>query len=600
MFDGAAERYSVACGVETFGQFAAFAGVAGSAQQVHGVGYVFVCLFADGAERDGFGYKAFHDGLFRFYLVDGYRLPVGFDVQQVAHEHRCIVIGGQLCECAIEVVVVGLCRFAQGCNGFRVPCVAFAVGAIGIFAAVGNGLCRVACKSLLVFAQHIGGHIVDVDTFDGRRAATEIGVEQVRRYAECFEQFGAFVAQNGRYAHFGDDFFQTFVDGVDVVGACGGVVELQFAAFDQRVECGKHDVGIDGTCSVAYQQGDVHHFHYFAAFDNQGCLCALVTANEVVMYSRKHNERWYGRQRSADALVADNDVVKSVVDGFFGLVAKAFDGAAHAVGTFGYGEHHIERQGAKTFVGNVFQNVEFGVGDDGRFQFYHFAQLGCGVRNVAVDRPDETLQRHDGLFAQRVDGRIGYLCKLLAEIVEKTVRFVRKNGQRRVVAHRIGWLHLVAGHGFQHVFDVLGAVAEHMQQAVVVVDGVAYFSAAFDVAQHHAVAFEPFAVGMFGGKGVFYRFVVENFPLLHVHHNHFAGAQALFLRYVFGSDVEHAGFRCHDECTLFGDDVMAGTQAVAVEYAAGIASIRKEYGRRSVPLLHEYAVIFVKLFQIGS
>ena len=47
-------------------------------------------------------------------------------------------------------------------------------------------------------------------------------------------------------------------------------------------------------------------------------------------------------------------------------------------------------------------------------------------------------QRHDDAFAQTVDGRIGDLCKHLAEIVVQRSYLPRQHGDRRIVAHRTG------------------------------------------------------------------------------------------------------------------------------------------------------------------
>ena len=56
----------------------------------------------------------------------------------------------------------------------------------------------------------------------------------------------------------------------------------------------------------------------------------------------------------------------------------------------------------------------------------------------------------------------------------------------------------------------------------------------------------------------------------------------------------HAGFGGQHDQVVLGDDVAAGTQAVAVERGADDAAVGEGDGGRSVPRLHQRGVVLVE------
>ena len=77
-------------------------------------------------------------------------------------------------------------------------------------------------------------------------------------------------------------------------------------------------------------------------------------------------------------------------------------------------------------------------------------------------RSDHRDQRHDKLFADRVDRRVGDLRKILLEIVIEQLWVVRQRGNRRVGAHRAYRIVRVARHRLEEELDVLLRVAESL------------------------------------------------------------------------------------------------------------------------------------------
>ncbi len=64
-------------------------------------------------------------------------------------------------------------------------------------------------------------------------------------------------------------------------------------------------------------------------------------------------------------------------------------------------------------------------------------------------RAGQDLDRHDELFADRIDRRVGDLGEELLEIGVKKARPFREHGQRRVIAHRADRLLARLAHRFE-------------------------------------------------------------------------------------------------------------------------------------------------------
>ncbi len=73
---------------------------------------------------------------------------------------------------------------------------------------------------------------------------------------------------------------------------------------------------------------------------------------------------------------------------------------------------------------------------------------------------DGRLHRHDDLFADAVDRRIGHLGEELLEVVVEQLRPIREHGQGGVVAHRADRLVAVLGHRRHQDLQIFAGVAE--------------------------------------------------------------------------------------------------------------------------------------------
>ena len=252
----------------------------------------------------------------------------------------------------------------------------------------------------------------------------------------------------------------------------------------------------------------------------------------------------------------------------------------------GGGEQIAGRDAAQLF--------EIACWKDGMRQAESVAVLRLLVQNVALGA-DVADERHDQLFADRVNGRIGDLGEKLPEVIEQRLRTVGEAGQRHIGAHGADWLRASRGHGREEDAQVLFAVAAGALAAQkrlrVRGDG------ARGLGQRHQLdllLIKPLAVGLARGKLLF-GFGVGDDALLHrVDEEHAAGLQAAFFEDVLRRNFDDAGFRSENDEIVFGDDVAAGAQAVAIECCADDFAIGERYGRRAVPGLHQGGVVLVE------
>ena len=75
---------------------------------------------------------------------------------------------------------------------------------------------------------------------------------------------------------------------------------------------------------------------------------------------------------------------------------------------------------------------------------------------------------------------------------------------------------------------------------------------------------EPLSKGLARGKLLLDLLVRHEAALFQIHQQHFAGLQAALLLNLLRLERQHAGFRCHDEQAILGDQVACRAQTVAV------------------------------------
>ena len=156
------------------------------------------------------------------------------------------------------------------------------------------------------------------------------------------------------------------------------------------------------------------------------------------------------------------------------------------------------------------------------------------------------------------------------------MRLVGKYGKRGVVTHCADRFGAVGCHGQDDFLDIFFGETERAQHTVVVVHAVGYFASAFQFVQFDAVVGEPSAVGLGFGKLLFQFAVIVYLAFFGVYQEYLAGLETAFLFDVARFEVHYADFTCHHHDVVVCNEVACGTQAVAVQHTARIASVTEE------------------------
>ena len=597
----AAKRNAVEGVMEAFAVLAALARVAARAELVHGQSQSLVGFLANGAERHSTRHEVLHEVVNRLHFVNGYGIFTEF--KEVAQEDGVRLVVDEVRK-FLELLVTAQPRGQlQRGNGFGVPGVLLAILAVGEKAGVRKHAIEQAVlvgggKAFVVQQGVVAGNLVETYATNAARLGAEVAAQEFFAQTHSLEYLGAAVGADGADAHFRHHLIEPLADGLDVVLLGRVIVHLHFAALHQVVEYGKGHVGIDGAGAVAQQQGSVHHFAYFAALDNECRLHTLLHRDEVMVHGTHGQQGGYDGMLGIHAAVAQHNVVHTIEHALLSLAAEFAQGFLQTGTAFLHLEEHGQLHRFETLIADVAKQVELAVVEHGMRQAHHFAMALIGHKNVHAHGANVFGQRHDQFLADGVDGGVGDLGKLLAEVVEEQLRTLRKHGKRRVVTHRGHGFAAVVAHGHNGTFDVLAGKAEYAEFAGKVVDGIFHLTAALEGVELNAVGREPLAIRLGCCQLLLEFAIVIDAALLRIDQKDFARLQTAFFLDVACLEIDDACLGGYHHHVVLRDEVTGGAQTVAVEHTARITSVAEEQGGRTVPRLHQDRVIFVESLEI--
>ena len=434
----------------------------------------------------------------------------------------------------------------------------------------------------------------------------EAAVHDLGVQSDGLEDLRALVGRQRADAHLGHDLEDAQADGLDVLAddaffAVVAVDEALVAAPEQGLE---GQVRVDRVGAESHEGAEVVDLARLAGLDDDAHAGAFFLADQVVVYGPGGHQ---GRERDAvecGGPIAEDDELVALGDGKRGLLADAVQRGDHGLArglafprgvavarlALGPGVRDIDDLGlllglADRAVVGVLDGGELFVVEDRLVEVQSVAVGGFALEQVALGA-NEGLQRHDDLFAQRVDGRVGDLGEELLEVVVEQSGLVAEHGQRGVVAHRACGLLALLDHGQHEHVDVLGGVAEGPEQGDQFggLDAVAFVGGGHgQVADVDAVLFEPLAVGP-GVDDLVLEFLVrDDAALLEVDEEHPARFEPALEADLLGGDVNDADLAGHDDAVVLGDVVTAGPQAVAVQRRADALAVGEGDRRGAVP-----------------
>ena len=585
--------------LETLGILAAFTGIRLAADTVHGDGQRGVRFGRDRAERHGAGGKALDDFLGRLDFVERDRTALRLEFEQAAQGQVTLgLIVDQLGVFLVGLVLARAGRMLQLGDGVRGPHVFFATGAISVFAASieHGGQHRVGREGFGMQTDGFLGHLEDTDTLDVRRRTGEILLDEVLLQANGFEDLGAGVGHVGRDAHLGHDLAQALADGLDEV--LGELLGLLGITLGQGFDGFQREVRMHRFGTVTAKQREMMYFASGTGLDDQTGAGAQALLDQMLVNGGGSQQRRDGNLLGADLTVGDDQDVGARAYGIFGIGSQRGQTGFDAVLAPGDRIADIQFEGAELVRRVLLDVAQFFHVGEGQDRLRHFEADRrvdvVGVQQVRL-RTDEGHQRHDQLFADRVDWRVGHLGEQLLEVGVQGLILGRQHRQGGIGTHRTGRFFAVLDHRLENDLDVFLGVAE----GLLAIEqrsgrGGALFVGGRHFVELDADLFDPLAVRLGVGQGILQFLVVDDAALFHVDQEHLARLQTPLLDNLLVRDRQHAGFGGHDHEVVVGNQVAGRTQAVTVQRGADLAAVGEGHGGGAVPRLHHGGMVFVE------
>ncbi len=550
------------------------------------------------AERHRAGDEAFHNLLCRFDFRQRHGRTHRLDLEQAAQRHLAPgLVVDQLGIFLVGREIVGARGMLQLGNGIRRPGVVFTARAPSIFSAGIEHVRqhRVVAECRRMHAHSFFRYLLEADPFDLRRRAGEVARDELAVEADRLEDLRAAIGLVSGDAHLGHDLEQTLVDRLDETfmrffrADIGGQIERR-----QRIE---RQPRIDRFGAVSGEQGKVMHFACRARFNHDAGAGAQARIDQMMVHRRRCQQCGNRHTGSAYCAVGQDQHVVARSDRLVGGLEQGLDGRFASGGAVLRRISDVQHLRFVSAFGELVYVVQLGrvfVRQHGLVRFQASRRAGVIDPKQVGLGTDERCERHDDLFADRVDRRVGHLRKQLLEIVVKHLVSAGQNRQCAVAAHGARCFFARVGHRLQNELEVFLRVSKRLLRIQQRNRCNRRDHSFRQIIEEIARLFDPLAVRLGGGDLLFQFGIVHDTSSLHVNQQHLARLQTPFLDDVLLAKIQHAHLGCHQHDIVVGNQVTRRAQSVAVEGCTDHATVGESHGGGAVPRLHQRRVIFVE------
>ncbi|MNS61942.1 hypothetical protein D3C72_949870 [compost metagenome] len=359
---------------------------------------------------------------------------------------------------------------------------------------------------------------------------------------------------------------------------------------------------IDGGGADPDQNGEGVGVQGLGGPHDQRAIGAQTRRDQAAMRPGGGQDHRRGQTLGRGVLVGQDDQGGALARGDLGLVADAIERLTQSgAGAVALGRNRI---GAVDHRGRA-------VGDDAQQALIHAGgqdravqdeDLGLGLvlgQDVAQVL-EAGLQAHGPGFAQGVDGRVGDLAEVLAEVVGQGARQAGQDGGRGVVAHGADRLLAVADQGVQQQVQILAAETggDLAADQGLADRGARLGSGADDGLQIDHVV-EPVRIGLGGGEGVDGLMLVVEAAMLQIDGDQLAGADVQAALDAALGQGDQTGFGAGQQQAVHSFHGAQGAQAVAVLAGHDPAAVDGAQGGGAVPRLHHRVAVGVEGAVLG-
>ena len=218
--------------------------------------------------------------------------------------------------------------------------------------------------------------------------------------------------------------------------------------------------------------------------------------------------------------------------------------------------------------------------------------LGAGLLENVVFPAKQGFQRHCGTLPQGIDGWVGHLCKLLAEIIIYRSRFARQNSDGRIISHRAGSLDRTLGHDPDHMLALFVADAKKFLVYRQVLAGLLHvnmrcrFFQFIVTGNADDVLCQPVSVGLARLQDLIHLTRAPYPADLGIHNKHFTRPDTTFLDHIDLIVIPYTNLGCHRDPVVFGNHITGRAQTIAVKVAGGNTAVGHNNACRTIPWLY--------------
>ena len=203
------------------------------------------------------------------------------------------------------------------------------------------------------------------------------------------------------------------------------------------------------------------HLARLAGLGHDTDASSQLVSHEMLMYCSDRQQRTDGHTLTPCRTIRQHQQRKAAFNRLRCFLADPFETPAQSRITLRARERDVDRLRLPVAVAEMPNRRQLLVSQDRVRHDQPMTLPLCRIKQIPF-RPDETLQRHDDLFANRIERRIRHLREELLEVVVNQPRLIAQTGQRRVVSHRTERVFLCLDHRDQHELQSLGCVPERL------------------------------------------------------------------------------------------------------------------------------------------
>ncbi|MNO77987.1 hypothetical protein D3C76_691100 [compost metagenome] len=363
--------------------------------------------------------------------------------------------------------------------------------------------------------------------------------------AHGFEQLGAAVAGDRADAHLGHHLVEPLVDAVAVVEHGLAQAHLEHAFLDLFGKGLIGQIGVDGGGAKAQQHREVVRIATAGGLHQYVGVAAQVVVDQGALHRAHRHGSWNGQGIGADVPIRQDQQDGTAARLVGSVVAQPLQRPLQSLFWL-----VVEAQHRMTIV-FPFQRqqlMEVGVEQDRRLE-QHPVGVAEGLVEDVLLAADTGGQRHDVVFTQRIDGRVGHLGEHLAEVVVQGTLAGGEHRHRGVIPHGAHRLLAVLAEHADDLIQLLVGVAEQflIGLELIVRELAGACAGVIHLLERHqslAVLVHPLLVGVAALEIVVDLEAGPHLAVAGIHHEQLARADPALLQHFVRGVVPGADLRC--------------------------------------------------------